>query len=395
MVVSEYITCSICDNQYRLRVGVGFDQYQKHYFDCINCEQPIVFALRALAPNAHVETCENCVISTTNTNNIVLNFHPNCAFDEVDLHDPMAFPSLQYQRMIAPYMKMRPGKIQDVSSQFDVPNAPQLWNLVKSSLSTEKKGNTKSLKKLILSYNTQRNKVIPIESISTTSDMVNEFLRSFFYPRINDCVTPVLELIDELDKKSLLTDFIIYYHENLKDENFERYTSILTDYFRHRDHFGQLLYHARVYDEDVDDKIVGSKGFDHIKLYYGQVYESLTSNFTTLACLNNLASGRAYDTFEKMSLNKYIKDVDKSKKHNPFKSVAIFDLFHENLDSSLRNGSHHASIWRDEEQIFYRSGGTGAKNDIPYSKYLHMCNKLTISLAALFIIELHLQKKSK
>ena len=147
------------------------------------------------------------------------------------------------------------------------------------------------------------------------------------------------------------------------------------------------MIHARIEDEDVDDKIVGSKSFEDTKLYYGQAYETLTSSFTSIASLNNILNDRKFDEFQQMTLNKYISDVEKAKRANPFKDTPEFYAFAQDLDSSLRNGSHHASIWRDGEKVFHRSGGTGAKRDITYSKYLHLCNKLTISLAAIWLLE--------
>jgi hypothetical protein len=82
-----------------------------------------------------------------------------------------------------------------------------------------------------------------------------------------------------------------------------------------------------------------------------------------------------------------MKDVEKSKRADPFKDTAEFYEFVSDIDSTLRNGSHHASIWRDGEKIYYRSGGSGVQRDIPYSRYLHICNKLTIALAAMWILE--------
>ena len=169
-----------------------------------------------------------------------------------------------------------------------------------------------------------------------------------------------------------------------------QYLSIFSDYFKIYNQLSQMVVHSRIGDEDVDDKIVGSKSFENVKLYYGQAYESITSFFVTFACLNNILMGRSYDKFQSMTLSKYIKDVSKEKKANPFELTQPFYAFTDGLDSTLRNGSHHASIWRDGEKILYRSGGTGAQREIAYSRYLHLCNKLTISLAALFIIELEL-----
>ncbi|MEZ8627876.1 hypothetical protein AB6D75_19000 [Vibrio splendidus] len=394
MVVSEYLTCNICERKYRVRVGVGFDSYQKHYFDCSECEQPVVFALRAVAPNAHVEVVENCVLTQKPESDEILNFHPNCAFTLDKLHHPFAFPSIEYQNMIQPHLRLVPGRIQDISTQFDIPNAPFLWSTLKSILSLEAKAeSSKALAKVLQRYETERKKSKPSFNLTKGEDILIEFFDGVFYPRVNDTFTPIKGVIDTLSEEGKLDDFYEYYNTNLKSENLTRYLSAFSDYFKYRDHFGQLSMHARVYDENVDDRIISSKDFEAIKLYYGQVYESLTSNFTVLACLNNLLNGRAFDTFQRMNLNKYIKDVEKAKKHNPFAEQEEFNLFHEDLDSSLRNGSHHASVWRDGEKVIYRSGGTGAERDMSYSRYIHMSNKLTISLAALFMVELYLVKK--
>ena len=143
---------------------------------------------------------------------------------------------------------------------------------------------------------------------------------------------------------------------------------------------------------NVDDLIVSSNGFEQIKLYYGDAYEALTSNMTIIACLNNIMDGREFDEFKSMKLSKYL-EINKANKSNPFKLTPIFSVFAENdIESSIRNGSHHASIWRDGEKIMYRSGGTGAEHNIPYTRYLDYCNKLTIKLAALFIIECYLSE---
>ncbi|EGQ8335524.1 hypothetical protein BBL81_06325 [Vibrio parahaemolyticus] len=394
MVVSDYLKCTICDKKYRVRVGVGFDEYQKHYFDCTDCEQPIVFALRAIAPNASIETVENCSRHATPESDQVINFHPNCAFSVNELHHPFAFPSMQYHKMIEPYLRLRPGKFQDIATQFDIPNAPNLWGKLKSILSLEVKANSeKPLKKLIKGYQLQRRKSKPDFDVENSTEMLNDFFDGVFYPRVNDTFFPVKKLIDKLHQESKLNDFYRFYESDLKYENLNRYLSVISDYFKYRDHFGQLSIHARVYDESVDDRIVSSKDFDQIKLYYGQAYEALTSNFTILACINNVDCGRKFDEFQHMNLNKYIKDVEKAKKHKPFENKDEFKLFCEDLDSSLRNGSHHASIWRDGEKIIYRSGGTGAHRDIPYSRYIHMSNKLTISLVALFMVELYIREK--
>ena len=91
-----------------------------------------------------------------------------------------------------------------------------------------------------------------------------------------------------------------------------------------------------------------------------------------------------------MTLTKYAKDVDKSKRSQPFADEPALIAFAQFENSGLRNGSHHASIWREGDVIKFRSGGTGAEKDIAYSRHLHICNGITIAIAALFLVELEM-----
>ncbi|MED0527973.1 hypothetical protein RCV38_17925 [Escherichia coli] len=404
MVISQCLKCNLCSHIYRLRVGVGFDGYQKHYFDCSNCNANIVFALKAKAPEAHIEVVENCTLLWGVDEVEVMNFHPNCAFDKDDLHNPLSFPSIHLTQLISPHMRFIQGRMQSVANQFDIPFAPYKWSLIKGMMGTLHKDNVKA-NRFVQQYMQQRNKDMNVEidghPLSSEQVIVyesgvgypeyyiiHEFFDSLFYPKITNIVRPIIDEIDKRDK-SVFTDFLIYWNQELKEQNQYRYMNALSDYFRYRDHFGQIALYSRI-DHDVDDLIVSSKGFDQIKLYYGDVYEALTSNMTILACLNNIMDGRKYDQFKTMSLSKYL-EVNKANKANPFKDNVLFKAFAEDdLESSIRNGSHHASIWYDGEKVMYRSGGTGAQHDISYSRYLDLCNKLTIKLSAIWIIEYYL-----
>lgn len=412
MVLSGVISCDLCNKEYRVRVGVGFDRYQRHYFDCFNCDSNIVFAIRAIAPKANMETVENCSIKTNNDGSDaeVVNFHPNCAFNENDLHNPFSFPSIELSNLIFPYMhKIEGRKIQSVSNQFDIPNAPNKWELIKGMLRFVRKDNKKA-GRFVQQYMTQRNNdmnpkvdgvtfgvddVMVYESNSAypESYIIHEFFDSIFYPKISKIVRPIIDSIDGINKDSL-SDLVNYWESEIKEQNQHRYLNTISDYFRFRDHFGQIVFYSRI-DQNVDDLIVSSKGFEQIKLYYGDAYEALTSNMTVIAMLNNVLDGRKFDEFKSMTLSKYIQ-TNKSVRSNPFKSNPIFSVFAEDdIESSLRNGSHHASIWRDGEKVMYRSGGTGAQHDIPYSRYLDLCNRITIKLAAILVIEHYLSMHVK
>ncbi|ESN22847.1 MULTISPECIES: hypothetical protein [Enterobacter cloacae complex] len=396
MVITECIKCDNCDTLYRLRVGVGVDKYQKHYMDCFECSTPIVFAVRAIPPKAYIQIEENCTLIEFNMDHRVINFHPACAFNKDEIHDGKSFPSINLIKMIDPYMrKPENARMLSASHLFDIPNAPTKWGQLKLISKHISEGNNKKAQATAKLYMSARNEEINIYSDDTLYSYMAlqyEFLDWLFYPRIHDIATPIMAKITELKENNLLDDFYDYYKQNFKIENHQRYINIYSDFMSRRDHFGQLIYHARINNDDIEEKIISSKNFDQIRNYYGDAYETLTSNMCILACLNNINDGRKFDEFKSMSLGKYVNDVSKDKKTGPFKDNPLFSAFCEDdLESTIRNGSHHASIWHEGEIIRYRSGGTGAQREISYTKYIHLCNKLTLKIVSLWIIELHIQ----
>lgn len=391
MVIREYGECNTCNEKYLLRAGVGIELYQLHYFDCKGCDLPIVIGLRSHAPSAHFEAEENISLCEKGDNYTVINLHPNFAFTLDNYHDEKAFPAIEYNEKIRPYLRFIEGrKIQDTAIQFDIPNVVNLWGVTKNVLSLEcKPEKEKNLNKMIDLYASHRKKYFSDVSISTPDEVIFNFFDSLFYPRVNTLLDPVLLELDALKEEfpDELLEYKTFFKKSIKKEQYIRYTSIFCDFFSAHSQFSQMMIHARINNDFVDDRIIGSKHFESVKFYYGQAYETLTSSFVTLAALNNIKSGRKFDEFKSMNMTKYLKDVEKSKRAGPFLDVPEFNVFTTGLDSTLRNGSHHASIWKDGENIYYRSGGTGAERDMSFSRYLHMCNQLTISIAALWLLD--------
>jgi hypothetical protein len=404
MVISDYICCKTCEEKYLLRVGVGLEKYQVHSFDCRSCTLPISIAVRVLEPpDVQLEGVENVVfldkivtsINHLEEDGIIINLHPFFAFNQDEIHSRIAFPSIIYVAKIVEHLRFLPHmKNQDVERQFNIPNAKNLWSTVKNLILLENNEEKKKIiNKSIKYYEDQRKIYMPDTQVFSVKDVVLNFFDNLFYPKLDKIAEPALNFIKTTQRKNPenFQDFLNFYLKGIRQQHLTQYLLIFSDYFKIYSQLSQVVVHARIEDEQVDDKIVGSKCFEDVKLYYGQAYESLTSFFVIFACLNNIYSGRAYDQFESMTLNQYVKNVSKEKKANPFMSIEQFAAFTDGLDSTLRNGSHHASIWRNGEKVFYRSGGTGMQREMPFSRYLHLCNKLTISLAAMFRIELELK----
>lgn len=385
--------CKTCGTIHLIRSGVGVESYEIQSFDCLGCGMPIVIAVRSNPPDAHFEAEENAIFVTYegDTKNVV-NLHPAFAFSQDSFHSEQAFPSLEYIGKISKHMRQAEGKFQDVATQFDLRNATNIWGIVKNVIALEKKGNKKQRDRLISQYISARKDYVQEVIVRTYKDVVITFFDALFYPKINELIDPVLEIVDDVKNKhpDQYQAFNEFYVSKMQSESINRYISIFSDYFKSRTELNQMLVFARINDSDTDDKIVGSRNFETVKLFYGQAYETLTSQFFVLACINNIRIGRNYDSFATMTLNKYLKDVQKSKKANPFIDVPAMAVFAKHLNSTIRNGSHHASFWREGEILKYRSGGAGAERDISYSHYLYLCNELAIALAALFCIEIKL-----
>lgn len=394
MVIRGCCECLVCGTKLVVRTGVGLEAVCTHSFDCPTCFAPITLEVRlGEPPTAYYQYVENCQRAEEDATDLpVINLHPSTAFSVQQYHSPYAFPSMEFFDLVGPALRAPAGsRSLDIAQHFELPETKANWSIVKSVMSLHANGDpARVLSKQIARYVEKRSEYSSGFTCSTTFKCIASFLDDMMFPAIGKLRQPLRGLIRELRVAvpQGLNEFEAYYRAELERENFSRYLSLFDDYFSNFDQFRQLLAYARVDRDDVDDLIVGGKRFNDVKLYYGQAFETLTSSYVTLACLNNLKQGRNFDSFASMTLSKYIKDVDKAKKSNPFLNEPVLAAFTKWEDSVLRNGSHHAAIARDGERVKYRSGGTGAEHEIPYSRYLHLCNGATIACAALMLVEL-------
>ncbi len=399
MIVREYGQCTVCGAKLILRVGIGVEASCEHSFDCPICSTPItVEAKTGRPPQAWIDVKENIErIERHKEVASIINLHPAFAFKIEDYHSPTAFASMQAGDLIFPHARIaKNSRFADVATDFEVPNTAKIWSVVRNVLNLATKEDPVGILDQQLSkYVDLRREYRTKFKCETAFKCAASFFDDTFYPAIGKLRSPLRAFAkkQKSEHPDQFFNLLKFYENKLFSENFNKYISTFNDYYRYYDQFRQVLAHARVADEGVDDLIVGSKKFDEIKLYYGQVYEALTSAYVLLATLFNLSEGRNFDTFSAMSLKKYLTDLEKSKRSNPFLGVPELAAFSKHEDSALRNGSHHASIWRNGELVKFKSGGVGAERDMSFGRYMHICNEATIALAALFLVELEFFSK--
>jgi hypothetical protein len=172
-------------------------------------------------------------------------------------------------------------------------------------------------------------------------------------------------------------------------ENLDRYFETFQEFFNCYSDFSQNLIHIKYGIELPSDFVASSHAFSKTKLFYGNAFETLTSNIVVLACLNNIDGGRKFDQFVTMDLNKYL-TINKADRCKSFKDVVQFQRLCACLDSTIRNASHHGGMKLIEKGkvIQYRSGGSGQLRKMSYLSYLNQCNEIMISCCALLALEL-------
>ena len=94
-----------------------------------------------------------------------------------------------------------------------------------------------------------------------------------------------------------------------------------------------------------------------------------------------------------MDLKKYL-TINKARRGEPFSDNKALATFSTDLNSPLRNASHHGAIKLDNNRknIIFRSGGSGSEKRMRYTEYLFLCNDLVMKLSALLMLELALDR---
>jgi hypothetical protein len=393
LVVRQQCKCSTCGQAHTLRISVGYNLYQEHTFCCVGCNEAIVVGMKVNLQDMSfpLEYISNCHPGTEEGQ--VINLHPHFTIPEDQLHKDKAFPWLvdnlkvhQVQMAISserPEFSSLEEKLEYIRS---IQSRPVGWKIISKAWSLIQNERDDLAQNYLIQY-----KDSTFDGPQELNHILFHFCWDLTKPKNWVMYLGANILAAEISHKFLpqYHRFKDYYLTNLCREHLHRYFDIFSEYFQCYSEFNQTFMFAQYGLPLPEESQASSRGFKRTKMFYGNAFEVLTSNFTVLACLNNILSGRRYDTFSTMDLSKYL-TIDKASRGNPFKDTQPFFEFSRDLDSVLRNASHHGAmkIDRTNKIISYRSGGTGAIHTIPYSAYLYKCNEIFLKVAALLLLEL-------
>jgi hypothetical protein len=399
MVVRSAFRCQTCDQDFALRIGVGHEPSQRHFFLCPHCEEECSIYLTVdfetpaiqLKEATHCEEQANIAPKTTKSWKVV-NLHPDFVipFDAKNSDD--AFPWLRDMGLMFERLKhyhdpnLRVADLHELLNFND--SFSTKWQILSRVLGHHIGGRSalahKTLRQYKWIFNTKKTGIL-----SALVDFCRGMLFPAMLPPLEAYEAYIAELHSEHSEQ--LSQFLAYYNGGLNGEHLRRYKQILDDYFRDYTEYKQTLNYIRCGLEQPRGSYASSCGFEQVRMFYGTAFEVLTSHFTVPACINNIANGRAFDRFEKMDLALYL-NIDKANRGNPFKNNENLNFLLEGIDSQVRNASHHANmrLLKGRDTIEYKSGKNDKTKNMSYAEYIWLCNRLLVNLLVSLVLETHL-----
>ena len=393
MIIRHLIKCKTCGHSHTLRIQVGHEPYQEHTFQCVECEEEIIVGMHCNQATASVQIKEvqNCSIGSKE--GTIINLSPEFPILKKDLHRDHVFPSLQHTQKIFEMQRKLGIETPKISSfeefqelALKLKGFNALWPIVKKGWSLTIKGKLELAAEILKQYREGQYKE-PHELQFVLFDFCCRMLLPLKYHLFEDaadhCRNITENYINEFHR------FRSFFKLKMAAENLDRYFDTFQEFFSCFSDFSQTLMHIQYGIKLPPDFVASSHAFSKTKLFYGNAFETLTSNVAVLACLNNIGSGRRYDQFVEMDLKKYL-TINKANRCNPFKDTAQFQKICACLDSTVRNASHHGGMQLVEKGkiIQYRSGGSGLLRIMSYLSYLNQCNEIMMSCCALLALEL-------
>lgn len=404
MIVRTAFRCTTCGQNHTVRIGVGHESYQTHTFPCSGCGEELTVALRVSKlenspiPQFIGEAVENVELAEEEADSPIVNVDANFLVPLEERHKDRSFPRL-YQMHEMMDVAEKHGSLVSFkdfpenwqnSRPYRQKDFAEEWKLLKKAWNLHRNGHERLRNRKIEEGSAEFYANDPLNSMQ---DWLWRYCLFLSQPAFEQPFRDAFEVVRANGGKAEFKVFFKEYEEDLAAHRSEKYFSIIREFFMAFDDFSQVLFRVKTGIEVDESAEVASAQFDKTKMFYGNAFETFSSLVDILAYLNNIASGRAFDQFQSLTRNKYLK-LDKSSRFGPFESNPAFANLCLERDNQLRNASHHASIRliSPEKKIVYRSGkgGSGPEQKMGYATYLAKCSTIFLQIINLFRFEIML-----
>lgn len=389
MISRTYVQCLTCRKPITARIQVGHEVEQPMTFPCPHCGTEISLTLILDdPPKVKIRWGNNGKEGTEEGK--IINLGVGFTIPKDRLHEDMYFPSFDQPepRISRAHPADQEGlEFRDIFIDLGgLPRAIEYWKTIQKALRFHRIGQD-GLRdaQLDLLWGPERTRNYNLDGT------IFQFLARMLAPRSKALLDPLAEELKKAHMQNPVEFFRLAedYDRDLKVERFEGYSDILAEYFRDYVEFNQTLVYVRSDLALPQDAVATSSAFETSRMFYGNAFELLGSHLDLPAAINNIVSGRPYDQMISMDLKKF-RSINKANRTNCFSGNAAMSSLVTEYDSAIRNASHHRWFKLDDsrQNIFYRSGGTGALHRMPYAEYLYRCNRLLVQIMLLACCEL-------
>lgn len=403
MIIRSAVQCETCDAIFTVRIGMGQGIRQEHTINCRECKEPISFGMTVnyAELSTHVFAIDGCAVVETPKHGTgpVVNVDANFVVPEGMTDADVTFHRLtQMQDMIKTAEKFGPLPIHDFDPRTPRrPTADHLseWKQIKKAVSLASNSKTKLVERRLKAGSEE---YYPDDPLAGPTDWFFRFTLKWLGRQHGVHFKAIMDEFRTIADTHDCSDLMDHYAKAMVETRFQRYREIYTDFFSRHSQFAQVFFQAGLGLAPSGDMVATSVQFDLIKSFYGDAYEIFAGSVDFLAMLNNIKHGRAFDQFEKMSLDKYLQ-LDNASKFNPFGLNPVFTALCAEKDNQLRNASHHKGIRIDPDGriLRYRAGkgGTGPEMEMTYASYLYHSVTLFLQIGVLVAVELIICSNSK
>lgn len=403
MIVRYLVACDICDAPHTLRIAVGHDSSQRHSFQCRNCGETVEVEMKVDYQNVTTQLVpiRNC--RRADKEGAIVNLSSMHVIpDELQGRDRVFPGMMELNRIMREdpscYREMeaagRPAS--EVMAEWErigrpAPGLSHEWEFVKRIWSLTVNGRSDVCDDYITKNHARyrfEERPSPREVIFAFCGMLSKRQGEATFGAFRRQWEIALRMnAAEVEK---LRAYLVDVHL----ANFiENALPVVSQFMDNYSEFTQVaVYHYRGVNIP-EDFTPSSFGFEHVKQFYGNGFELLSMMLVLPACLNNVVQGCAYDTFETMSLAKYL-ESDKAGRHVCFAKNADLAVISGCINNQIRNGSHHGDMRFNpgSGQIVYRPNRNGGLKYIRYTDYLTLSLSMVETVCGLLATGLVLEQ---
>ena len=236
--------------------------------------------------SVNVECVSNC--KSGQDEGLVVNLHPHFTIPADQLHQDQAFPWLKHTLKLVEEQTKIPSdflKFNNLEEMrefaLDIQSISDGWRKIKKAWSLTQNRRSDLAWPYLESYQDHG-----FDGPHELNHILFDFCGKLLMPRkasiLSEANTFVVEVLNNFHSEYVR--FREYYLAELHDEHMQRYFDIFSEYFRDFSEFNQTLLFSQYTWPLPKEAQASSSSFKRTRMFYGNAFEVLTSNFT-LFCM--------------------------------------------------------------------------------------------------------------